>query len=131
MSQLIGLVGTPLTYALCLFETMSLYHLSWTCPISRAAHFGLWPALKKRRVGPTRSNMVADWANMAQKERVVLGRGCQLACHAAGQPIDHVNSHFSYKIVNNTPLNNYITTSLRGKKIYHLCFFFLLNVKCL
>ena len=101
---------------------------------SRAAHFGLWLGLKKDGLGwagTAQLSTVAGRAGTALKEQAMLGRGCQLVCHEGqlaipayrvdyvGQPTHYANSHFFlYKIVNNTPLNNYITVSLRGKKVF-------------
>ena len=43
-----------------------------------------WPVAlpEKKRAGPARLSTVAGRAGTAQKERVVLGQGCQPACHA-------------------------------------------------
>ena len=46
-----------------------------------------WPVARpeKKRAGPARPSTVAGRAGTAQKERAVLGQGCQPACHA-GRP---------------------------------------------
>ena len=46
-----------------------------------------WPVVRpeKRRAGPAWPNTVAGRAGTTQKERAVLGQGCQPACHA-GRP---------------------------------------------
>ena len=47
-----------------------------------------WPVARpeKKRAGLARPSTVAGRAGTAQKERAVLGQGCQPACHA-GRPV--------------------------------------------
>ena len=84
-SPRLGLPGWVHPYWVCLAGSPRLGPFGLDLSNRPGHPFWLVAQPEKRRAGPARPSTVVGWAGTAQKERAVLGQGCQPACHA-GRP---------------------------------------------